>query len=108
MKNFRHSGKVISRADAGAQVSGVPIAIGIKAGVPSGSYAAGEEGEYVMAGVFSFASEAGLSQGDQVGWDISAAQVVDDADVNKDFDLGYVTKDEAGGIVEVMVNGQAY
>lgn len=108
MENFRHNGKVITATLGSVDLSGEPVAIGIKAGVPPGDYAAGVEGEYVMGGVFSFASEAGITQGAQVGWDISAKQVVDDADVNKDFDLGYCTKAEAGGIVEVMVNGQSY
>lgn len=108
MKNFKHNGKVISRVEAGAIVSGVPISIGIKAGVPAGSYAAGVEGEYVMGGVFSFPGEVGLTQGDQVGWDNGVGQVVDDADGTKDFDLGYVTKSVVGGFVEVMVNGVPY
>ncbi|MBE9542494.1 MAG: DUF2190 family protein [Proteobacteria bacterium] len=107
MKNFRHNGKVITRANAGAVVGGQPIVIGTKAGVATSAYGAGVEGEYAMAGVFSLASEAGLVQGDQVGWDNGASQVVDDVDVAKDFDLGYVTKSEVGGIVEVMINGQS-
>ena len=108
MKNFKHSGKVITDTQAGAVISGEPIQMGTKAGVPAGSFGAGIEGEFVMGGVFSFASEPGLLKHTPVGWDISAKQVVDDADVNKDFDLGYVTKAEVGGIVEVMVNGVPY
>ena len=108
MKNFKHSGKVITDTQAGAVISGEPIQMGIKAGVPAGSFGAGVEGEFVMGGVFSLASEAGLLKHTQVGWDISAKQAVDDADPNKDFDLGYITKAESGGIIEVMINGVPY
>ena len=55
MKNFKHSGKVITDTQAGAVISGEPIQMGIKAGVPAGSFGAGVEGEFVMGGVFSLA-----------------------------------------------------
>lgn len=106
MKNFRHPGKVISRADAAAKVSGVPTAIGSKAAIPAGSYAANEEGEYSVAGVFELKDDgSNHAQGVQVDWSIAGAEVV--ATTTGDFPLGYVTKTGAAGLVEVMINGQS-
>lgn len=107
MKNFRHNGKVITRANTAAVFSGEPIAIGSKAGVPSGDYAANESGEYVMAGVFSLADDgANHVQGVLVDWSIAGKECV--ATTTGDFPLGYVTKTGAAGVVEVMVNGSNY
>lgn len=107
MKNFRHPGKIISRADASARSAGVPMQIGIKAAIPAGDYAANEEGEYVMGGVFQLKDDgSNHAQGVAVDWDIAGAQVV--ATGLGDFALGYVTKTGAAGLVEVMLNGQSY
>lgn len=109
MKNFRHNGKVISHSAPGVVVSGMPVSIGVKAGIAAGDYAAGVEGEYAMGGVFSFVDDGtNHAQGALVGYDISAGHVVTDIDINKDFDLGYVTKAGAAGVVEVMVNSIPY
>ena len=105
MKNFRHNGKVITAALAGAQASGVPVAGGAKALMPSGDYGAGVEGEYATVGVFSLKDDGtNHAQFAEVDWSIAGAEVV--ADTLGDFPLGYVTKTGAAGVVEVMINGQ--
>ena len=109
MKNFKHNGKVISHVEAGAIVSGIPVAIGTMVGVAVGSYAAGEEGEYAMSGVFSLVDDGtNHAQGVQVSYDISTGLVVADGDANEDFKMGFVTKTGAAGVVEVMINGLPY
>ena len=54
MINFSRAGFVKTRKHPSAVVSGQPVAIGARAGVATGTYAADEEGEYLQGGVVKF------------------------------------------------------
>lgn len=110
MKNFKRAGFIKTRANAGAVESGEPIAIGSKASVAMGSYAANEEGEYLQAGVHEFKKSAGLAlvQGTKYDWDATAKEIV--AAAAGDFELGEadVAADAGDTVGVILVNGLGY
>lgn len=110
MKNFSRAGFIKTRSHGSAVESGQPIAIGSRAGVAMGKYAANESGEYLQGGVMKFKKAAGvaMSQGDLVEWSNGGSEVV--ADTLGDFELGEVDADALAGdeYVYVLVNSTGY
>ena len=105
MKNFRQPGKVMTYAHSAAVESGEMIQIGTLVGVAAGKYAANEEGEYSLLGVFKFAklSTAVFAIGEKVGYDQDTKQMVVDASGDKDFDAGTAFKAAGNGETEMEV-----
>lgn len=89
MKNFKQPGKVMSYAHGSAVESGDVVQIGALVGIATGKYAANEEGEYALMGVYSLpkGSATVIAQGAAVDWDDTAKLVV--ATTTGDFAVGW-------------------
>lgn len=71
MKNFRDSGKSLVNKSAGVKVSGVPVVVGDRVGIPAASVPANTEVVIMLEGSYDVAKTAGeaWAQGITLYWD---------------------------------------
>jgi len=94
MKNFVQPGKTMTAALGAAVTAGDLVIIGVLAAVANGNYAANEQGEYELTGVYTFTAlgTAVGAQGAIAYWDQTNKRITDVATNNSAVGHFFVAK----------------
>lgn len=109
MKNYIQPGKSLSYAHNAAVTPGTALLIGVILGIASSSYAANEQGEYRLDGVYELPAEAAAAGGvgDNAYWDAAKARITSTANGNVVVGVYFAAKAAAATVAMVRLNGTA-